>query len=100
MAPSPCTCNTVFIPYETLVTSLYVIYTQCGGTPNTALVSTLESTLEIGGFNIYLCTQPFTTIQFSYSFAGPAIVTPDGINITNLLFKFLNPFYQFFILFH
>ena len=82
MAPSPCTCNTVFIPYETLVTSLYVIYTQCGGTPNTALVSTLESTLEIGGFNIYLCTQPFTTIQFSYSFAGPAIVTPDGITIT------------------
>ena len=82
MAPSPCTCNTVFIPNETLLTSLYVIYTQCGGAPNTALVSTLESTFEVGGFNIYLCTQPFTTIQFSNSFAGPAIITPDGITIT------------------
>jgi hypothetical protein len=79
-APSPCTCNTVFIPNESI--SLYVVYTQCGGAPNTALISSLEQTLEVGGINIYLCIEPFTSIGFSYSFYGPVIVTPDGIIIT------------------
>ena len=80
--PPACTCRTVFIP-DSAVGAVYVIYVTCdGGTTVRQLVSTLPSTVDVGGTNIYLCTITNTPIAFSESFTGPVELI-EGIIITS-----------------